>query len=401
MSPADALKNGVEMKIAYFVTKLPYNHDIAKYPLGGAQIAANNLAIEMEKKNHEINIFTTSADSFDYLEKNGNLSIYRYATNIRLLTSNISAGMFWKTFQHNADIIHIHFDIPPGPLAGLIYAKKKKVPLVVTYHGDWIDSYGGYVRKIGVRIHNKFFVDKLLSLADIIISPSKVYIDKSEYLKKYSKKVFVIPNGVELKKFSNSYTKNECRRILGLPYNKKLILFLGNLSPYKGPDVLLKALPTVIKRLPDVELIVAGKGVMLNQLKELSKTLGIESKVHFLGFIEESRKAIVYNASDLFVLPSIMNTESFGIVNLEAMACGIPIVASNIGGIPDVVKDDICGLLVEPNDPDALSISIIKILSDTELQERLGKEGRKQAELFSWEKIAKETTILYHKLYDK
>lgn len=388
------------MRIAYFVTKYPYNQHVAEYSFGGASIAASNLAIEMKKRNHEIKIFTTSANFFDSIERDGNLSVHRYATNIRILTSNISAGMFWKTLQHNTDLVHVHFDIPPGPLAGLVYAKKKKVPLIVTYHGDWIDSYGGYIRKVGVGLHNRFVVDKLLSLADIIISPSQCYIEESKFLNKYSGKVVVIPNGIELKSFVSNYKKDECRKILGLPYDKKLILFFGNLSPYKGPDILLRALPKIINKVPDVELIIAGRGVMLNQLKVLSRDLGIEAKVHFLGFIKDTKKTLVYQASDLFVLPSVMNTESFGIVNLEAMACGIPIIASRIGGIPDVVKDGICGLLVEPNDPNGLSEGIIKILNDAELRERLGKTGKNQVKLYSWDKIAKETDRLYERLYE-
>ena len=115
--------------------------------------------------------------------------------------------------------------------------------------------------------------------------------------------------------------------------DNNIILFVGNLTPYKGPDVLVKAMQIIVKEVPDTELIFVGSGMMRDELEMLSKRLDVEKYVKFAGFVEESLKPLYYKAADVFVLPSTMSTESFGIVNLEAMKCGIPIVASKIGGM--------------------------------------------------------------------
>jgi glycosyltransferase involved in cell wall biosynthesis len=387
------------MKIGYFVTKFPYSQQHKDYAYGGSSLAAYYLSAEMAKRGHEVNVFTTSINSEDSIEKNENMTIYRYGTNFRIHTSNISFGMFKKPMDHNVDIIHTHFDIPPGPLAGLRYAKKKKNPFIVTYHGDWVDSYGGLIRRIGVGLHNKYLVDKVLCYADVIISPSECYINESRFLKKYKEKIVVIPNGINLKDFDISYSKEECRKKLGLPLNKKILLFFGYLSPYKGPEVLLKAMPEIIKNVSDVELVFAGKGEMKDELEILSKKLRIEKNVRFVGFVEDDMKPLYFKAADVFILPSTMSTESFGIVNLEAMACGVPIVASNIGGIPDIVKNGENGLLVQPKNTKALANAIIYLLENEDVKEKMGKNGRLKVKDYLWEKIAEKTEAIYVQLH--
>ena len=387
------------MKIGYFVTKFPYGQRFDHYSYGGASLAAYYLAIEMAKRGHEIDVFTTSIDSKDSIEKYKNMTIYRYGTNFRVLTSNISFGMFRKPIKHDVDITHVHFDIPPGPLAGLGYAKRKNVPLIVTYHGDWVESFGGFIRRVGVAFHNKYQVDKLLSYADVIISPSEYYINESRFLRKYRDKIIGIPYGINLSDFEISYSKEECRKNLGLPLDKKILLYVGYLSPYKGPDVLVKAMPRIVKIVPNVELIFVGKGVMREELERLSKRLGVEKNVRFVGFIGDvTIKTLYYKAADVFCLPSTMSTESFGIVNLEAMACGTPIVASKIGGIPDVVRDGENGLLAPPMDPEALADVLIYLLENEDVREEMGKNGRKKVEDYSWEKYAEETEKVYKRV---
>ena len=386
------------MKVGYFVTKFPYNQQFEEYAYGGASLAAYYLAIAMAKRNHKINVFTTSVNSKDSIEKDGNMMIYRHGTNFRVLTSNISFGLFRKPIKNDVDLAHVHFDIPPGPLAGLRYAKRKNVPLVVTYHGDWVESFGGFIRRVGVAFHNKYLVDKLLSYADVIISPSEYYINESRFLGKYQDKIVVIPNGINLGEFDIGYSKEECRKRLGLPLDKKILLFLGYLAPYKGPDVLVKAMSEIIKHVPDAELVFAGKGVMREELEMLSNVLGIEKNVGFVGFVDDDLKALYYKAADIFCLPSTMSTESFGIVNLEAMACGVPIVASKIGGVPDVVKDGENGLLVQPRDSEVLADAIIYLLENEDIRGKMGKNGREKVVNYSLERIAEETENVYYEV---
>jgi glycosyltransferase involved in cell wall biosynthesis len=385
------------MKIGYFVTKFPYNQTFEKYSCGGSILAAYHIVTEVAKRGCKTDVFTTSVDSKDVIEKRENMVIYRYGTNFRVLSSNVSVGMFRKPIKHDVDIVHTHFDIPPGPIAGLRYAKKKNVPLVVTYHGDWVESHGGLIRRAGIAIHNKYLVDKLLSYADTIISPSECYINGSRFLREYKNKIVVIPNGINLSDFNISYSKDECRVQLGLPLDKKIVLFLGYLSPYKGPDIIVRAMSRIIKEVPDALLLFVGEGIMGEELKSLSKKLGVDKHIKFAGFVGDSfKKALFYKSADIFAFPSL--SEIFGIVNLEAMACGIPIVASKVGGIPDVVKNGENGLLVPPRDSEDLADAVIYLLENKDIREQMGKNGRKKAKDYSWETIAEDTEKVYEGL---
>ena len=391
------------MKIGYFVGHFPYKDLFAnivrytkRYHHDGGICVAYNLALSMAKRGHEINVFTTSIDFRDAVERYNNISLYRYGTNFRIASANFSFNLFLKPIKHKVDIIHIHVGNPIADLAGYVYIKRnRKTPSIITYHGDGQEGIGSFVRNTGVSLYNKHLLDKVLSRADIIISPSEYYINESRFLGKYRDKIVVIPNGINVEDFDISYSREECRKKLGLPINKNIILFVGNLILYKGPDVLVKAMPNILKKVSDTELIFVGSGRMKNELEELSKKRDVEKYVKFAGFIEDSLKPLYYKAADVFCLPSTMSTESFGIVNLEAMACSVPIVASKIGGVPDVVKDGRNGLLVPQGDSEALADAIIYLLENEDIRERMGKNGRKKVENYSWEKIAEETERLY------
>lgn len=389
------------MKIGYFYTHFPYEDKISdpdyskRYPHGGVEIAASNLAFAMGQKGHEVKVFTSSIDFRDSIKKHENIIIYRYGTNFKIETANVSFNLFRKPITHQVDIVHAHFSTPPGELAALRYAKKKNVPFVVTYHGDPQEDFGNFLRRASVSLYNKYFLNKVLSYADVIISPSKYYIHESRFLGKYKDKIVVISNGINLEDFKISYSKEECRKKLNLSPQDKMVLFLGGLTPYKGPDVLVRAMAKIIKYIPDARLVLVGSGKMRGELEESARKLGVRNHVEFAGFVTEDIKPLYYRAADVFVLPSTMNKEIFGIVNLEAMACSVPIVASKIGGVPDVVKEGENGLLVSPKDSEALAEAIIYLLENEEVRSKMGKNGRKKVEDYSWEKIADETEKLY------
>jgi glycosyltransferase involved in cell wall biosynthesis len=208
----------------------------------------------------------------------------------------------------------------------------------------------------------------------------------------------MIANGINLEEFKIPYSKEECRKILGLPIDKNIILFFGYLVPYKSPDILLKAFPKILKQVSDTLLIFAGNGVMEEELKRLSIELNIDKYIIFAGYVGKEHRPLYYKASDIFCLPSTMRTECHPIAILEAMACSIPIVASKIGGIPDIVKDGENGLLVPPKDENALADVIIYLLENKDIRERMGRGGREKVERYSWEKIAKETEKIYEEL---
>lgn len=392
------------MKIGHFSTYFPYKNHLGdekynkRYVCGGVEIVAYQLALSMSQRNHKITVFTTSIDSKDSIERFENITVYRYGTKFQMLNRNISFSMLLKPLKHDVDIVHLHATASPlDLLSALLYAKKKNKPMVLTYHGDVNVVHDEFSYKVAVYFYNKL-IDKLLSYANVIISPSEYYIEESRFLRKCRAKIVVIPNGINIEEFDIPYSKEECRRKVGLSTNENIILFVGVLHQHKGPDVLIKAMPKIIKEIPNVKIIFVGKvGVKgnLEELEMLSKKLGVKKNVKFAGFVEESLKTLYYKAADVFCLPSVTTHESFGIVSLEAMAYGIPAVASKIGGIPDVVKDEENGLLVPPRDSEALADAIIYLLENDDVREKMGKSGRKKVEDYSWEKIAKMTEKVY------
>jgi len=390
------------MNIGYFVGHFPYkdfgNIDeyTKRYHHDGGINVAYNLALNMAKRGHEINVFTTSIDFRDTIERYDNITIYRYGTNFRIASGNFSFNLFLKPIRHKVDILHTHVGNPIADLAGYAYVKRNKnIPFIITYHGDGQEGIGSFIRNTSVFFYNKYLLDKVLSRADIIISPSEYYIDESRFLGEYRDKIVAIPNGINVEDFNIPLSKEECRRKLGLPLDKDIILFVGSLTPYKGPEVLVKAMQKIAKEVPDTELVFVGSGKMRDELGKLAEKIGIKNNLKFTGFVKERLKPLYYKAADIFVLPSIMSTESFGIVNLEAMACGVPIVASEIGGVPDVVKDGENGLLVPPRDPNALADAIIYLLENEDVRRKMGERGKEMVRDYTWERIAEKTEKVY------
>lgn len=389
------------MRIANFCAKYPYPKTCSSirnenYSCGGSILTAYNLSSNLAKIGVKVYVFTTSFDAHDAVEEYTNIKITRFATNYKLLSANISFGMFLRPISYDTDIVHVHFDIPPAPLAGLYYAKRKKKPLILTYHGDWPANYGNVFRRGSLYITNKYFVNKILSSASKIISPSEHYINASLFLKNYKDKIVTIPNGIDIGEFDILYTKEQCRLMLNIPVYNRVLLFCGYLSPHKGPDILLRAFSQIKRYYQDIKLIFMGDGLMLNYLQAMAKVLGIEKDVIFVGNINGIRKTMYYKSADIFCLPSVM--ESFGIVNLEAMACSIPIIASNTGGIPDIVKQGYNGILVEPRNDVAMANAIARLLDDENLAKKMGERGNKLVKEYTWEKIAERTYKVYNEV---
>lgn len=384
------------MKIGYFSSKFPYAKNQENYVCGGSIFSTYYTILEMAKRSHEIKVFTTSATSKNKFEKNENLEILRYGTTINLLTSNISLGLFTKAPNFDVDIVNVAFDIPPMPFAGLRYAKKKEIPLVLSYRGDWESDYGTLIRRLGVKVSNKL-ADKIFDYASLIVSPSKNYIKQSPYLAKYENKVKIIPNGLNFEEFQNSYSKKDCKLKLDLPLDKNIILFLGYLYPHKSPEILIKILPTILKEMPDTILVFAGNGIMLNELKNLASTLGVKENVKFLGFVTKEMRTFCYKASDVFILPS--KKESFGNVAVEALVCDVPVIITDGCGCVDIIRESNGGLITKYNDKNDLIKKIIYLLEDSEKRKTMAKNGKKYVlKNLTWKRFAEKEESLYNEI---
>ncbi len=200
----------------------------------------------------------------------------------------------------------------------------------------------------------------------------------------------IIPNGIDTEFFSPDVSP-----VKEYSDGKKNILFLGRLERRKGLIYLIKAFYNVKQEIPDSRLIIAGPGTRLRKPYEnWVRKHGLENDVVFLGYIDEKDKPGYFKTADVYCSPAT-SRESFGIVLLEGMAVGIPVVASNIDGYNGVITHNQDGMLVPPRDIETLSNTIISVLKDGELRQKLSAEAINTAQKYSWEKIARKVYDIY------
>jgi phosphatidylinositol alpha-1,6-mannosyltransferase len=200
----------------------------------------------------------------------------------------------------------------------------------------------------------------------------------------------VVPNGTDPDRF-RPLDAAPLRKSLGL-VDDRVLLTVGRLVPRKGIDTTLRALPAVLDAVPDLTYLVVGTGPDRDRLEQLADDLGIRPHVHFAGYVDADALPRYYNLADAFVMPSRESppdVEGFGLVFLEAGACGVPAVGARTGGIPDAIQDGKTGLLVPPSSPDALANTLTHLLTSPDFARRLGKQARRYAvDEASWDHVA-------------
>ncbi len=272
------------------------------------------------------------------------------------------------------DIIHAHFTWPSG-YAGVKLGKKFRVPVVVTAHG--YDVYD-------LPFRDKYYLEKIiwtLKTCDHVITVSRSNLDiLTGKLGVPESRVSLISNGFDGRLF-RPMDKEHTREELGLPLDKKIVLSVGNLVPVKGHEFLIQASKTVLNTRKDVLFVIVGGGPLRKKLESLTGELGVRGHFLFAGPRPHEEILLWMNAADLFVLPSL--SESFGIVALEALAVGTPVVATINGGSEEIITSKEYGLLCPSADPECLAEKILIALT----KEWDGEKIREYAEQFTWEKV--------------
>ena len=292
-------------------------------------------------------------------------------------------GKLRKTFQF--DLIHAHMAGPAGFAAvflGMLFGK----PVIVTVHGSDIHTFTKHLFLKQLVVFTLKMATKVVTVSQSL----KEWISKTA---NFQGKISVIRNGVNHKKFS-PFDKTTARERLGLPINKKIILFIGNLLPVKGIDSLLRAFAGMGKK-AHVDLIIIGKGESERELKILTKELHIETHVSFMGSKKHNEIPAWLNACDVLCLPS--HHEGFPTVIVEAFACGRPVVATKVDGVPEALTNDTVGILIEPNNTEELATALNKALEKEWDYQAIAEYGKR----FSWDTIAEEYTELYKNVGSK
>ena len=365
------------------------------YPrIGGVQSHIAGLASELERRGHEVTILAKqlktdlpngslriSHDRIIYIEPIFPLPIIIVPPKPADVREVIRRGGF--------EIVHAHHAFTPTSLLSISAAEKLRIPSILTNHTIFLASNAKYVWVPASYILYPY--RRYINKACLITAVSRAAAKFIEHFAE-DKKIAVVPNGVDIELFE-SVEKNIQPNLS----EKPIILYIGRLAYRKGLQVLVRAMPFILKEIPNAHLLIAGKGYMDSFIRMLIKSLNLEGNVTMLGFIPDEKLPELYASSRLFVMPSLY-CESFGVTLLEAMASGRPVIASNVGGIPEVVKDGVTGLLFRRGDAEDLADKIIMVLSDRNLAQSLVSNAKELVkERYSWPVIADKMEDLYEK----
>ncbi len=358
------------------------------------------LSQELVKKGHEITVITTTRGKLDkkrtYIEWMNGIKVIRYPETRYLLEAPLVPQIGFRVFQENYDLLHVHGMTPSISDIAIIFGKLKRKPVVLTYHYDPETPLFGFLGVVAARIYARIAYF-LLNMVDQIVATTRSYAETSPVLSRLLKKVEIIPLGVDKTKFNmpkdheglrNNYTKidDKC----------SVILFVGQLREHKGLRYLLKAIRIVKAKTSNVHLIIVGDGPKRVSLVNYASKLNVSDAVSFVGNVSEDVLPQYYAISNVVVLPSYTRRDAFGLVLLEAMAAGKPIIASDIPGVQEVAKG--VGILVPPKFPEKLAEAILKILSCNQFSEELEQNARKNIQLYTWEHVAERYEQIYKKV---
>ncbi|MBI2137103.1 glycosyltransferase [Candidatus Woesearchaeota archaeon] len=297
---------------------------------------------------------------------------------IPLLTASELIYTIKTAKKEKISVIHAHWIVPQGFVAA-IAKKLTGVPYIATAHAGDVFPLKNRLFRLAAGI----------ALKNAACCTANSTATKQAVLKvKNISNIEIIPMGVDLAEFTPKKRSNELRKRTG----GKIILAAGRMAEKKGFTHLIEAMPAVIKKIPDAKLVLIGEGPEKELLEEKAKELKLEGKTFFEGKATKEGLAKWYASSDVFVLPSIItkegDTEGLGLVLLEAIASGLPVIGSNVGGIPDIIKHEETGLLVREKQSDEIAQAIIKILTDRKLRSRLTKNATRHVrENYSWETV--------------
>ena len=361
------------------------------YPFnGGMEKAILDIVEDFSSRGTTCDLLCIATGKPGETKLNNHGHIYMMPSILHFNSVSISPAMIGtlRKICNRYDIIHIHCPNPMANLALFLSGYKGKV--VLHWHSDILRQ------KITLKLY-KPLQTWLINRADVIIGTSPVYLDKSPFLQGAKSKAKAVPLGVERVNPSPEGAKAIKARYAG----RKIVFALGRLVEYKGFKYLIDA----ARFLNDnFVILIGGTGPLYSQLDQQIKAGNLQDKVKLLGYVPDSEVNDYYGACDLFCLSSIWKTEAFGMVQIEAMSCGKPVVATNIegSGVPWVNKDGYSGLNVEPENPEALARAIMKITESEETYKTFSAHAlQRYNEMFSKKKMLEEYEKIYTSLVEE
>lgn len=374
------------------------NIGIVCYPtFGGSGVVATELAKVLAQKGHKVHILSYAKparlNSWDTDITYHEVSINSYPLfdyppyDLALASQMVNLIEF-----QNLDLLHVHYALPHATSAFLakqiMRERGMDVGVVTTLHGTDITLVGSDPSYKHVV---EFSIDKSDGVTAV-----------SEYLKQVTFDLFeikqdikVIPNFIDLERFKKS-NKNHFKQAI-CPDGEKVIVHVSNFRKVKRVPVVISVFAKILEKGIKSKLLLVGDGPERQRAEQQCRDLGICDHVRFLGKLEEVED--VLSIADLFLIPS--GSETFGLAALEAMSCSVPVISSNIGGLPEVNVHNETGYLCDLDDIDAMAKYAVKLLSDENLHTQFSANARKRAELFNQNLVVEQYEQLYHEVFEK
>jgi rhamnosyl/mannosyltransferase len=359
------------------------------YPpeIGGIETVMFDITEQLNSNGFSCDVLCSSPIYKDETHKIKNYTVFRTKSFGKLFSTSITPKMIFKLREIicDYDIVHIHLPDPMANLA-LFCANKSGVKVIIHWHSDIINQ------KLLLKLYTPL-QNWLLNRADAVIATTPNYITSSEFLNTYKHKCVAIPIGIDGDKLT--YTNTEVESIRGLYRNKHIIFALGRLAYYKGFSYLVESAKYLSD---DFVLLIGGSGDLHDDLQRLIHQNKLGEKVKLIGRIEDSVLGNYYQACDVFCLPSIVKTEAFGVVQIEAMSFGRPVVATKIegSGVSWVNQHEVTGLNVIPKCPHSLAKAFQSILFSNDKYRSYSKNALERFQMhFKREQMASEILKVY------
>jgi glycogen(starch) synthase len=370
--------------------------------VGGIARHVLGLAEALAKQGHEVGVVTLDFPGTPDYEEYGGFKVYRSKTEVGhpnfltwafLFNHFLEKQLAAANRDFDFDLIHIH-DWLVAP-SGIGFKHFLDKPLVCTMHST---EHG----RSSLHGPDSYMIDGMewwscYEASRIIVTSNSMRGEVCGHFNVSWEKVDVIPNAIDAEKYSGDVDRWGVRRRFGVGDNEKMVLYVGRLVPQKGIEYLIRAVPRVAWRFPDSKFVIVGEGWMRGHLQWLADQSGQQWRINFTGFISDEDLIALTKSADVMVVPSVY--EPFGIVALEGMAAGVPVVASQVGGLAEVVEHEKTGVWVYPRSVESIAWGVERVLSDSGFRDWLVKNGHEAIrDRFSWDAVARQTVDVYKKV---
>jgi N-acetyl-alpha-D-glucosaminyl L-malate synthase BshA len=360
------------------------------YPtFGGSGILATRLGVEYAGRGHEVHFITYERPVAIQHRDPENVHVHLVSVMEYPLfkyppyTIALGSEMFRVSEQQGLDLLHVHYSIPHSTAAYLA-REMSGVPYVVTLHGSDVTILGSDSSYLPVNTHT-------IEEADAVTAVSKFMADEAHQRLGIQKEITVIPNFVDERTFApNLYEEERVKAERDI-----VVSHISNFRSVKRVHDLVYAMAIVEKQVPGARLMLIGDGPERHSVEKLVKSLGLQQKVFLTGF--RSDVANLLGCNDAVVLCS--ETESAPLTLLEGMSSGLPVIATSVGGIPEIIQDGVNGFLVPPKNPEAIADRILQLNAEPTLRTRLGKAARETVlQRYTADKVVDQYLKIYENL---